>query len=168
VDTFPSLKEETQLAVLDVSDLILTVMTLEMPAIKDIRLFLEVADLLEYSRDKIALILNRADSKHGLQAENIEKIIRHPISAQLVSSGSAVTLSVNRGTPIITDAPDNPFSRDIANLARQIISGTLVTNDKSVVTSANGKSPAGAAAGKNDKAPAKSGGLFRFFGTKKA
>lgn len=168
VDTFPSLKEETQLAILDVSDLILTVMTLEMPAIKDIRLFLEVADLLEYSRDKIALILNRADSKHGLQAENIEKIIRHPISAQLVSSGSAVTLSVNRGTPIVTDAPDNPFSRDIVTLARQIITGTLITNDKSVVASANGKSPVGAATGKTDKAPAKSGGFFRFFGTKKA
>jgi pilus assembly protein CpaE len=169
VDTFPSLKEETQLAVLDVSDLILTVMTLEMPSIKDVRLFLEVADLLEYPRDKIALLLNRADSKHGLRADNIEQIIRHPIAASLVSSGAAVTLSINQGTPLIIDVPDNPFSRDIANLAREIVEGTLVTDKKAA--SGTAKVPVGAGAGgKNGNAPAKakSGGLFGLFKAKKA
>jgi pilus assembly protein CpaE len=167
VDTFPSLKEETQLAVLDVSDLILTVMTLEMPSIKDVRLFLEVADLLEYPRDKIALLLNRADSKHGLRADNIEQIIRHPIAASLVSSGAAVTLSINQGTPLIIDVPDNPFSRDIANLAREIVEGTLVTDKKTAGGAA--KAPVGAGAGgKNGNAPAKakSGGFFGLFRAK--
>ncbi len=125
IDTFPSLKEESQLAILDASDFILTVMTLEMPAIKDVRLFLEVADLLEYPKEKIVLLLNRADSKHGLRAENIESTIGHPIGVTVVSSGAAVTLSINRGTPLYLDAPENPFSKDIEALARRIMAGTL-------------------------------------------
>ena len=160
VDTFPSLKEETQLAILDASDLILTVMTLEMPSIKDVRLFLAVADLLEYSRSKISLILNRADSKHGLKAENIERIVGHPIAATLVSSGAAVTLSINQGTPIVVDAPDNPFSRDIGRLAREVVNGTLVTDKKLSPVASNAKGTAVPGKKGQAKPAARSGGLF--------
>lgn len=156
VDTFPSLKEETQLSILDMSDLILTVMTLEMTAIKDIRLFLEVTEILEYPKDKIALVLNRADSKHGLRAENIETTIGHPISASIASGGPAVTLSINRGTPLVIDSPDNPFSKDIEALAHKIVNGAL---------SKTGGDPA--AAKKNGKVKAKRGGLFGLFARKK-
>jgi pilus assembly protein CpaE len=140
VDTYPSLKDETQLAILDVSDFILTVMTLEMPSIKDVRLFLEVAEILEYPRDKIILLLNRADSKHGLKVENIEGAIQHPIAASIVSSGAAVTLSINRGTPIVLDQPDNPFSKGIEAIAGRVLSDTL--NQKEGAMSKNGKGKA--------------------------
>jgi pilus assembly protein CpaE len=140
VDTYPSLKDETQLAILDVSDYILTVMTLEMPSIKDVRLFLEVAEILEYPRDKIILILNRADSKHGLKVENIEGAIQHPIAASIVSSGAAVTLSINRGTPIVIEQPDNPFSRGIEALAFRVLNDTL--NQKENANSKNGRGKA--------------------------
>lgn len=145
VDTYPSLKDETQLAILDISDYILTVMTLEMPSIKDIRLFLEVAEILEYPRDKIVLLLNRADSKHGLKVENIESTIQHPIAASIVSSGAAVTLSINRGTPIVLDQPENPFSKGIEALAIRVLDGTL--NMKESAMSKNGKSAKGAKSG---------------------
>ncbi len=157
VDTFPSLKEETQLSILDMSDIILTIMTLEMTAIKDIRLFLEVAEILEYPKEKIALILNRADSKHGLRAENIESTIGHPIASTICSSGAAVALSVNRGTPLVIDAPDNPFSKDIETLARKIVNGSLGKKEEALV-------------GKNGKAiPAKgaSKGVMGLFGRRK-
>ncbi len=154
VDTYPSLKEETQLSILDMSDYIMTVMTLEMTAIKDVRLFLEVTEILEYPKDKIVLLLNRADSKHGLKAENLESTIGHHFAATLCSSGAALTLSVNRGTPLVIDAPDNPFSKDIESLARKIVNGTL------------GKSPEAA---KKNGAKAAGKGLFGgiFSGSKK-
>ncbi|MEI7554416.1 response regulator [Candidatus Chlorohelix sp.] len=125
VDTFPSLKDETQLAILDTSDTILTIMTLEMPAIKDIRLFLEVAEILEYSRDKIVLVLNRVDSKHGLKIESIESTIQHPVAATIPSSGITVTLSINQGTPLVLDDPNNPFSKGIEAIAHRVIDQTL-------------------------------------------
>lgn len=157
VDTFSSLKEETQLSILDMSDLILTVMSLEMTAIKDIRLFLEVTEILEYPKDKIALVLNRADSKHGLRAENIETTIGHKISATISSGGPAVTLSINRGTPLVIDAPDNPFSKDIQILAHKIVDGAIGKKEEAV----NGSR-------KNGKVKAKkSGGLFGLFARRK-
>ena len=155
VDTFPSLKEETQLSILDMSDLILTVMTLEMTAIKDVRLFLEVTEILEYPKDKIALILNRADSKHGLRAENIESTIGHKIAASISGGGPAVTLSINRGTPLVVDSPDNPFSKDIETLAHKIVDGVL------------SKKGEAAGARKNGKVKAKRGGLFGLFARRK-
>ena len=142
VDTFPSLKEETQLSILDMSDTILTIMTLEMSAIKDTRLFLEVTEILDYPKEKIALVLNRADSKHGLKAENIESTIGHPIAATLCSSGAALTLSINRGTPLVIDAPDNDFSKDINALARKIVDGKLGKKEE-VAGKKNGNKPAG-------------------------
>jgi pilus assembly protein CpaE len=157
VDTFSSLKEETQLSILDMSDLILTVMSLEMTAIKDIRLFLEVTEILEYPRDKIALVLNRSDSKHGLRAENIETTIGHQIAATISSGGPAVTLSINRGTPLVIDAPDNPFSKDIDTLARKIIDGDI-----------GKKEGVASGAKKNGKVKSKkSGGLFGLFARRK-
>jgi pilus assembly protein CpaE len=155
VDTFPSLKDETQLAILDASDMILTVMTLEMPAIKDIRLFLEVAEILEYSRDKIVLLLNKVDQKHGLRVESIESTIQHPVAASIPSSGVSVTLSINQGTPLVMDDPNNPFSKSIEAIAKRLIDQTLNLREDKV------------GAGRNGKAEHKRGGLFGIFGGKK-
>lgn len=138
VDTFPSLKDETQLAILDASDTILTVMTLEMPAIKDIRLFLEVAEILEYPREKIVLILNRVDAKHGLKIESIESTIQHPIAASIPSSGIPVTLSINQGTPLYMDDPNNPFSKGIDALARRILDDSLNMREDKAAAAKNG------------------------------
>src|SRR5204862_270400 len=53
---------DTTLAILDVADVILTMLTLEITSIKNMRLFLEVADQLGYEQGKVRLVLNRADS----------------------------------------------------------------------------------------------------------
>ena len=58
---------DTTLAILDLADTVLTMLSLEITSIKNIRLFLEVADQLGYSQDKIRLVLNRADSSLGIQ-----------------------------------------------------------------------------------------------------
>ena len=157
VDTYPSLNQEAVLSALDVSDLILTVMTLEMPAIKDMRLFLEVAELLEYSTDKIALVVNRADSKQGIRVENIESSIRHPVAASIISSGVDVTLSINQGVPLVISKPDNPFSKDIFTMAKRIMDGSITVPERTLQANAKDKnaktSPQAGVAGKNGKQP---------------
>ena len=56
---------DTTLAILDIADTILTMLSLEITSIKNIRLFLEVAEQLGYGSDKVRLVLNRADSSLG-------------------------------------------------------------------------------------------------------
>jgi len=49
--------------VFDLPDTILLLTTLEMPAIKNMKLFLEVAEALHYPPEKLMLVLNRATAQ---------------------------------------------------------------------------------------------------------
>jgi pilus assembly protein CpaE len=100
VDTAPSFSE-TMLAALDLSDRIFVVLTVEMPAIKNTRLFLEVAGQLGYDREKLTLVLNRADSTGGIEVGEIERSLGHRIPVRIVSDGRLVTYALNQGEPFV-------------------------------------------------------------------
>nr|MBA2373139.1 response regulator [Chloroflexota bacterium] len=63
---------DTTLAILDSADVILTMLSLEITSIKNMRLFLEVADQLGYEKGKVRLVLNRADSALGIRVSDVE------------------------------------------------------------------------------------------------
>src|SRR5258708_26101372 len=58
---------DTTLAILDAADVILTMLSLEITSIKNMRLFLEVAEQLGYEKGKVRLVLNRAHSALGIR-----------------------------------------------------------------------------------------------------
>ena len=55
--------------------MILTALTLEITSIKNIRLFLEVAQQLGYDESKIKLVLNRADSTLGIRVDALTQTL---------------------------------------------------------------------------------------------
>ncbi len=120
VDTFGSF-EDTVLSMLDLSDQILALTTLEMPAIKNTKLFLEVAEALHYPREKLMLVLNRSDSTGGIQVEDIELSIRFKVSASIVSAGQLMTAAVNQGVPVVTSHPESLVARNLLELARMVM-----------------------------------------------
>ncbi len=121
VDTQSSFQELT-LAVLDNADRIILLMTLEMTCIKNIKQFLEIADLLEYSRDKLLLVLNKADNRLGIRVDNVENNIQHKVAVQIGNAvQQEVTLSINQGVPMVIDKRDHRFSKDIFGLAREVM-----------------------------------------------
>src|SRR4051812_20097233 len=69
----PSSFNDSTLAVLDEADLILTLLTLEITSVKNMRLFLEVCEQLGYGPEKIRLVLNRADSTLGIRVADVEQ-----------------------------------------------------------------------------------------------
>jgi pilus assembly protein CpaE len=117
VDTPPAFTDQV-LAAFDASDLALLLATLDIPALKNLKLSLETLELLNYPKEKIRLILNRADSKVGLDASEVEKTLRAPISA-LIPSSRAVPAATNRGVPIVTDQPSHPVSLALIAFAEQ-------------------------------------------------
>jgi pilus assembly protein CpaE len=119
VDTPPAFTDQV-LAAFDASDLALLLATLDIPALKNLKLSLETLELLNYPKDRIRLILNRADSKVGLDAGEVEKTLRAPISA-LIPSSRAVPAATNRGVPIVTDQPHHPVSLAIIGFVEQHI-----------------------------------------------
>jgi pilus assembly protein CpaE len=119
VDVPSGLNDHT-LAVLDAADQILVVAALEITTIKNVRLFLEVADQLDYERSKLRLVINRSDSSQGIRIGDVEASIRRPIDGSIVSDGRLAVLAVNRGVPFVVSHPESPLSRDVVKLARTI------------------------------------------------
>ena len=75
-------------------------LTLEITSIKNIRLFLEVAEQLGYSH-KIRLVLNRADTTLGIRVADVEHSIGRKVDHTIVSDGRAVVYALNRGVPFV-------------------------------------------------------------------
>jgi len=116
VDTAPVFNE-TMLSVLDAADCILVVSSLDLPAIKNVKLCLEIMDSLNYSAEKIKVVLNRANSEGGIQTSEVEESLRHDFIATLPSDGKTVLGAVNRGIPFVLSHPDTVVAQSIFNLA---------------------------------------------------
>jgi pilus assembly protein CpaE len=119
IDTPPAFSEHV-LAAFDVCDLAVLIATLDIPAVKNLRLTLDTLDLLGHPRDARIVILNRSDAKVGLNTEDVVAAIKQPIAAMIPSS-SAVPASVNRGVPIVLDEPRHPVSVALRGLADKYI-----------------------------------------------
>jgi pilus assembly protein CpaE len=115
VDTPPAFTEHV-LAAFDASDILILIATLDIPAVKNLRLTLDTLDLLGNSRDSRTVVLNRSDAKVGLRAEDVVSAIKTDI-AVMVPSSPAVPASVNRGVALVLDEPKHPVSVAIRQLA---------------------------------------------------
>ncbi len=146
IDCSPLLQDMT-LAFLDQSDVVLTVLTLEITNIKNIRQFLALVEQLGYPEGKVQLLLNRADSGYGIRLHDVESSIGRKISHSVVSDGRTVVYALNRGVPFVVAARQTRVSEDVVRLAKAVVSGEQVQA---------GMAPARAAVkGKN-------GGLFQW------
>ena len=113
---------DTTLMILDEADTILTILSLEITSIKNMRLFLEVADHLGYPAGKIRLVLNRADAALGIRVPDVEQSIGRKVDHTIVSDGRSVVYALNRGVPFYLSNREAPVSQDILKIA-QAISG---------------------------------------------
>ncbi|TAK20201.1 MAG: CobQ/CobB/MinD/ParA nucleotide binding domain-containing protein [Chloroflexota bacterium] len=120
VDTAPNFSE-TMLATLDISDRILVLLTVEMHTIKNTRLFLEVAGQLGYPREKLTLVLNRADSTGGIEITEIERALGHRVNARIVSDGRTTTYALNHGEPFVIANKKADISRNVFELANLVM-----------------------------------------------
>jgi len=116
----PSSFNETTLAVLDEADMILTLLTLEITSVKNMRLFLEVCEQLGYGPEKIRLVLNRADSTLGIRVADVEHSIGRKVDHTIVSDGRSVVYALNRGVPFFLSNREAQVSQDIERLAKAV------------------------------------------------
>lgn len=119
VDTWPSFQEQV-LTMLDVADVILTLMTLEITSLKNVRVFMEIAEKLGYDDQKVQLVANRNDSSGGIKASDVEASLARKIPHTIVSDGRALVLAVNRGVPFVISHRDSQVAKDIFTLADKL------------------------------------------------
>jgi pilus assembly protein CpaE len=117
IDTPPAFSEHV-LTAMDASAHHVLLTSPDVTALKNLRVTLDMLDLLSYPREARSLVLNRADSKVGLSLEQVERVVRCPIVAHVPSS-RAVPVSINKGVPITLDNPGHPVSQAIARFAQE-------------------------------------------------
>lgn len=130
VDTRPSFDEVT-LSLLDHSDRILLLLTLELTAIKGAKQYLELSDLLGYDSDKISLVLNRATVASGIPVADVGGSLKGEIIAKLPDDPLLVLRAINEGVPFVQSSPGSALSLEIIKLAGWITrDGVAATEDE--------------------------------------
>ncbi|WP_227767455.1 response regulator [Zhaonella formicivorans] len=119
IDT-PAAFDENVLSALDLASQIHLVLTMDLPAIKNAKLCLEVLEGLGL-KEKVRIILNNSCSDYGLRAEDVERTLGLPILCQLPPSDKVVITAVNRGTPFVVTNPTAKISENIEQLARMVV-----------------------------------------------
>lgn len=120
VDCQPSYDDPT-LAVLEQADVILLVVKPEVGPLKNMGVFLNLADRLHLPSEKIHIVLNRARTRSGIEVDEIERSFRRPVAFSLTSGGRAVVVSANRGVPLVTEQPNHPVSQQILRMAEALL-----------------------------------------------
>src|SRR5690606_26120155 len=108
------------LTILDQADQIVVITTLEMPTLKNMKLYLETAEALGYPPGKNVLVVNRADSSGGIRVQDVEEHVRQKVAALVVNDWKTATLASNRGIPFVLASRDSPIAKNVIELARSL------------------------------------------------
>jgi pilus assembly protein CpaE len=119
IDTAAIIRD-IELMVLDLSHIIFLVGTLEITAIKDLKLSLKVFNNLEYDAEKIRLILNRAIPPLGIEPEMVEKTLEKKADILLPSDGQLAVRALNAGKPFYLYELNSDLIKGMDNIARLI------------------------------------------------
>lgn len=112
---------ESVIAALEASDLILLLLTLELPTIKDGKLMLELIDNLGLEPEKVQVIMNRDKPGSEIELQEVEEALGQELLGGLPSEGNLVMPSVNEGRPIALSHPESKFVSKLEDLTRQAI-----------------------------------------------
>jgi pilus assembly protein CpaE len=121
IDTPPQFNEHV-LAVLDEADHHVLLTTPDVPTLKNLRLTVDMLDMLSYPRDRRTIVLNREDSRVGLTVADVESVVKTTVAVRVPAS-LAVPASINRGVPITVEQPGHQVSVAFREIAARILVG---------------------------------------------
>ena len=104
------------LACFDLSDVICLVTGLDVVGVKHLSKAMETLLTIGLPRDRFRIVLNRADSKVGLDAGDVERVMKIQVDTMIPSS-RLVPTSLNKGRPVYLEEPSSDVSKSIRQLA---------------------------------------------------
>jgi pilus assembly protein CpaE len=121
IDTDSRLDDVT-LVLLDKADKVLLVVQPELPGITHASRFLDLANQLDFPREKVTLVVNGVMNKPDISPADVSKALKRP-SPFIIPADSQITQkSINQGAPIVTgQASGRPIGKAYDQIANQII-----------------------------------------------
>jgi len=117
--------DEIALAALDVSQILLMVMTQDVPAIRNGQRCLEMFGRLGYDQQKVKLILNRYQKQSRITLEVIADTLKVPVTHTLANDFVSLIDAINRGVLLTDAAPRSKLTQDIADLVPIVAGGDV-------------------------------------------
>jgi pilus assembly protein CpaE len=107
---------DSALVCFDLSDSICLVTGLDVVGVKHLSKSLDTLLTIGLPRERFRVVLNRADSKVGLDASDVERVMKISVDAMIPSS-RLVPTSLNKGRPVVIDEPNSEVSQAVKQLA---------------------------------------------------
>jgi pilus assembly protein CpaE len=121
VDTAPGLSEHT-LSVLDCTDTLVLVTSLDVPGVRGLRKELDTLRDISIVLDSRAVVLNFMHPSRGITVADVEASIGRKVDVQLPQS-NAVPISVNQGRPLLQQGSRDPVAKQLKILVDLVASG---------------------------------------------
>jgi pilus assembly protein CpaE len=115
VDTASHL-DDISLSILELSDLIISIATPDIPSIKNIRTVMNTLYEQGIDREKALLVLNSVERRDRITSERVEEHLKQEIVAELPYDRVSVKRSINRGEPLVLEQKTHPYSRSLLDL----------------------------------------------------
>ncbi|MEE9098257.1 AAA family ATPase [Pseudarthrobacter phenanthrenivorans] len=117
IDTAPGMPEIGLAAMEQCTDVV-WVSAMDIPSLRGLRSGLEVLRQLEIMPESRHVVLNMADTKTGLNVQDVESTIGAPVDVSVPRS-RAVALSTNRGVPILQESKKDPAVKSLRQLVER-------------------------------------------------
>lgn len=114
VDTSAGLDEYT-LAALEASTDVVLLCSMDVPSVRSLCKEIALLDQLGMTGKRRHFVLNRADSRVGLEREDVESTVGLPVHVALPSARS-VPLSLNQGIPVVESEPRSAVGKQLSAL----------------------------------------------------
>ena len=111
------------LACFDLSDTICLVTGLDVVGVKHLSKALDTLLTIGLPRERFRIVLNRADSKVGLDSGDVERVMKIQVDTMIPSS-RLVPMSLNKGRPVYIDEPGSEVTKSIRTLASRLTGST--------------------------------------------
>jgi len=118
IDTSSQFAPAVLLAI-DHTDSLVLVGASDVPTIKSLKIALETLELLEMDVKDVRILMNRSGARVGLDDRDVERTLRREITYTLASD-KAIPISVNRGQPVVIDAPKSRVAKSFYDMARSL------------------------------------------------
>lgn len=115
----------------DMMDKCLLLTTLDMPAVKNMRVVIETLSALKVDPAKLEYVLNRSNLNTSLSSDEIEDILGRKFFAKIPSSAD-VSTSANVGQSLIAYDSKNPVSREISMIAKNLVDEYYPESEKAM------------------------------------
>jgi pilus assembly protein CpaE len=118
--------DEMALAALDASQVLLMVLTQDVPAVRNAQRCIELFGRLGYDQQKVKLVLNRYQKASKITLEVIADTLKVPVAHTIANDFVSIIDAINRGVLLVEAAPRAKLTQDISDLVAIVGGETVV------------------------------------------